>query len=198
MYDIKEGNLLISGYDVKDIDKKSLRHEIAFSPQKVTLFSGTIESNLRYGKNDATQKEMDEATKGAQAYDFIMQKENKFNTNVEQRGRNFSGGQQQRLSIARALIKKPKILILDSSTSALDMITEKKVNEYIRDTNKGRTTIIVSQRISGVKLTNRILVFEKGKIVGDGSHIDLLKNNPIYRDIAISQLGEEGVEHELK
>lgn len=198
MYDVKEGNLLISGYDIKDIDKKSLRHEIAFSPQKVTLFSGTIASNLKYGKNDATQKEMDEAAKGAQAYEFIMQKENKFNTNVEQRGRNFSGGQQQRLSIARALIKKPKILILDSSTSALDMITEKKVNEYIKDTNKGRTTIVVSQRISGVKLADRILVFEKGRIVGDGSHIDLLKNNSIYRDIAISQLGEEGVEHELK
>lgn len=198
MYDVKEGNLSISGYDIKDIDKKSLRHEIAFSPQKVTLFSGTIASNLKYGKNDATQKEMEDAAKGAQAYDFIMQKENKFNANVEQRGRNFSGGQQQRISIARALIKKPKILILDSSTSALDMITEKKVNEYIKDTNKGRTTIVVSQRISGVKLADRILVFEKGKIVGDGSHIELLKNNPIYRDIAISQLGKEGVEHELK
>lgn len=198
MYEVKEGNLLISNYDIKDIDKKSLRNEIAFSPQKVTLFSGTIASNLRYGKNDATKEEMIAAAKGAEAYDFIMQKENKFDTKVEQRGRNFSGGQQQRLSIARALIKKPKILILDSSTSALDMITEKKVNEYIKNTNKGRTTIVVSQRISGVKSADRILVFEKGKIVGDGSHLELLRNNAIYKEIAISQLGIEGVENELK
>lgn len=198
MYEVKEGNLLISNYDIKDIEKKSLRNEIAFSPQKVTLFSGTIASNLRYGKNDATKEEMIAAAKGAEAYDFIMQKENKFDTKVEQRGRNFSGGQQQRLSIARALIKKPKILILDSSTSALDMITEKKVNEYIKNTNKGRTTIVVSQRISGVKSADRILVFEKGKIVGDGSHLELLRNNAIYKEIAISQLGIEGVENELK
>lgn len=198
MYDVKEGSLSISDYDIKDIDKHSLRKEIALSPQKVTLFSGTIASNLRYGKNDATLKEMEEASKGAEAYEFIMQKENKFDTKVEQRGRNFSGGQQQRISIARALIKKPKILILDSSTSALDMITERKVNEYIKSTNKGRTTIVVSQRISGVKMADRILVFEKGKIVGDGSHIDLLRNNAIYREIAISQMGIEGVEDELR
>ena len=197
MYDVKEGNLLISGHDIKDIDKHDLRHKIALSPQRVTLFSGTIASNLRYGKSDATLKEMEFAAKGAQAYEFIMQKENKFDTQVEQRGRNFSGGQQQRISIARALIKNPKILILDSSTSALDMITEKKVNEYIKETNKGRTTIVISQRISGVRSADRILVFEKGKIVGDGSHHELLRNNAIYREIAISQLGMEGVENEL-
>ena len=197
MYDVKEGNLSISSHDIKDIDKHALRNEIALSPQRVTLFSGTIASNLKFGKSDATKTEMEEAAKGAQAYEFIMQKQNKFDTLVEQRGRNFSGGQQQRISIARALIKKPKILILDSSTSALDMITEKKVNEYIKDTNKGRTTIVISQRISGVRSADRILVFEKGKIVGDGSHIDLLRNNAIYREIALSQLGKEGVESEL-
>lgn len=197
MYDIKEGKLSISNIDIKDIDKHSLRNQISLSPQRVTLFSGTIASNLKYGKNDATLEEMQEAAKGAEAYEFIMQKPGEFNATVEQRGRNFSGGQQQRLSIARALIKKPKILILDSSTSALDMITEKKVNEYIKETNKGRTTIVISQRISGVRSADRILVFEKGKIAGVGSHIELLRNNPIYREIALSQLGKEGVESEL-
>ena len=197
MYDVKEGKLSISNIDIKDIDKHSLRNQISLSPQRVTLFSGTIASNLKYGKNDATLEEMKEAAKGAEAYEFIMQKPGEFNATVEQRGRNFSGGQQQRLSIARALIKKPKILILDSSTSALDMITEKKVNEYIKETNKGRTTIVISQRISGVRSADRILVFEKGKIAGVGSHIELLRNNPIYREIALSQLGKEGVESEL-
>lgn len=198
MYDVTEGKILISNNDIKDINQHSLRHEIALSPQNVTLFSGTIASNLRFGKDDATLKDMEAAAKGAQAYDFIMEKKDKFETKVEQRGMNFSGGQKQRISIARALIKQPKILILDSSTSALDMITEKNVNEYIKETNKGRTTIVISQRISGVRNADRILVFEKGKIVGDGSHIELLRNNAIYRDIATSQLGKEGVEDELQ
>ncbi len=197
MYDVKEGSVEISGHNVKDIKRESLRHEIAVSPQRVTLFSGTIASNLKYGKDNATEADMIDAAKGSQAYEFIMQKDGKFDCKVEQRGRNFSGGQQQRLSIARALIGKPKILILDSSTSALDMITERKVNEYIKKTNVGRTTFIISQRISGVKQADRILVFDKGKIVGDDSHINLLKNNSVYRDIAISQLGEEGVNEEL-
>lgn len=198
MYDATEGKVLVSNVDIKDINKHSLRHEIALSPQNVTLFSGTIASNLRFGKKDATLKDMEAAAKGAQAYDFIMDKKDKFETKVEQRGMNFSGGQKQRISIARALIGNPKILILDSSTSALDMITEKNVNEYIKETNKGRTTIIISQRISGVKGANRILVFDKGKIVGDGSHLELLRNNAVYRDIATSQLGKEGVESELQ
>lgn len=197
MYDIKEGELKISDVDIKDITQKSLREEIAVSPQEVTLFSGTIASNLKFGKSDATKEEMIEACNGAQALDFINSKEAGFESLVEQRGRNFSGGQKQRLAIARALIKKPKVLILDSSTSALDMITEKKVNEYIKETNNNRTTIIVGQRISGVKDADRILVLSNGRIVGDGKHKELLTTCDEYRDIAISQLGEEGVQHEL-
>ena len=198
MYDVNEGQVLISNYDIKDIKEESLRKEMGVSTQQVVLFSGTIESNLKYGKEDATYDEMVEAAKGAQAYDFIMQKEAGFESVVEQRGRNFSGGQKQRLAITRALIRKPKILILDSSTSALDMITEKNVNEYIKNTNKDRTTIMISQRISGVKDADRIIVLEKGRIVGNGKHVELLKNCAVYNEIALSQLGKEGVENEIR
>lgn len=198
MYDIKTGEILVSNHNVKEIDEISLRSKIALSPQNVTLFSGTIASNLRFGKENATIEEMTEAAKAAQAYDFIMQKENGFDSVVEQRGSNFSGGQKQRLSIARALIMKPKILILDSSTSALDMITEKAVNDYIKSSNNDRTTLIVSQRISGVKDADRIFVLDKGEIVGIGSHKELLKNCSQYYEIALSQMGEEGVQNEMK
>ena len=198
MYDINEGELLISDKNIKDINENSLRKNIALSPQKVTLFSGTIASNLKFGKSDATLDEMKKAAMGAQALEFIMQKENGFDSVVEQRGANFSGGQKQRLSIARALIKNPKILILDSSTSALDMITEKTVNEYIKNSNVDRTTIIVSQRISGVKDTDKIVVLENGEIVGFGDHKKLLKSCKQYYDIAISQMGYEGVQNEMK
>ncbi len=198
MYDIKEGEINVSGHNIKDISEQSLRSKIALSPQKVTLFSGTVASNLKFGKENATLEDMIEAAKAAQAYDFIMQKEDGFNSVVEQRGANFSGGQKQRLSIARALIMKPKILILDSSTSALDMITEKAVNEYIKSSNSDRTTLIVSQRISGVKDADRIIVIDKGEIVGFDNHKNLLKNCSQYYEIALSQMGEEGVKNELK
>ena len=198
MYDIKEGSIKVSGHEVKDINEISLRTKIALSPQKVTLFSGTIASNLKFGKENASLEDMIEASKAAQAYDFIMQKENGFDSIVEQRGANFSGGQKQRLSIARALIMKPKILILDSSTSALDMITEKAVNDYIKSSNNDRTTLIVSQRISGVKDADRIFVLDKGEIVGIGSHKELLKKCSQYYEIALSQMGQEGVQNEMK
>ncbi|GAA5414698.1 ABC transporter ATP-binding protein [Ureaplasma sp. OM1] len=197
MYDVKEGEIIVSDENVKDINQKSLRKDISMSPQQVTLFSGTIGSNLKYGKHDATEADMIEACEGAQAMEFVNSKEAGFDSVVEQRARNFSGGQKQRLAIARALIGKPKILILDSSTSALDMITERKVNEYIKKTNHNRTTIVVGQRISGVKDADRILVLSKGQIVGDGSHKELLNNCKEYLDIALSQLGEEGVRNEL-
>lgn len=198
MYDIKEGEIKISNNNIKDITEESLRTKVALSPQKVTLFSGTIASNLKFGKQNATVEDMTEATKAAQAYDFIMQKENGFDSVVEQRGANFSGGQKQRLSIARALIMKPKVLILDSSTSALDMITEKAVNDYIKSSNNDRTTLIVSQRISGVKDADRIFVLDKGEIVGVGNHKELLNNCHQYYEIALSQMGEEGVRNEMK
>lgn len=197
-YDISDGELLVSGNDIKKINEESLRKEVAISPQKVTIFSGTIASNLKYGKKDANEADMLHAAKIAEAYDFIQSKEAGFESRVEQRGRNFSGGQKQRLSIARTVIKDAKILILDDSTSALDMITEKNVQHNLKAQKADLTKIIVAQRISAVKHSDQIIVLDKGEIVGQGNHLELLEHNQIYREIAISQMGEEGVHNELR
>ena len=197
LYDITEGELKVSGIEVNKINEISLRKEIAMSPQEVTIFSGTIASNLKYGKPDATEEDMVKAAKIAEAYSFIEAKENGFNSVVEQRGRNFSGGQKQRLSIARAVIKDAKILILDDSTSALDMITEKNVQHNLKTEKTNLTKVFVAQRISAVKNADKIVVLDNGRIVGYGKHQELLRTSEIYREIALSQLGEEGVRHEL-
>lgn len=190
-YDVKSGEINISGHNVKDINYLSLRNSIGYSPQKSVLFSGTIKSNLFFGKEDATEEELVEAAKKAEALDFIKAKENYFDSVVEQRGGNFSGGQKQRLSIARALIRNPKILILDDSTSALDMITEAKVQQNIRSL-KESTIFLVGQRISAISKADKIIVLDKGKMVGFGSHDDLMKKCDLYKDIAKSQaLGME-------
>ncbi|MCF0217773.1 MAG: ABC transporter ATP-binding protein [Malacoplasma sp.] len=181
-----EGNIQISGFDVKEINYESLRDAIGVSPQKSVILSGTIASNLRFGKIDATDEEMLEAANQSQAIEFINMKENKFNYEIEQRGTNLSGGQKQRLSIARALIKKPKILILDDSTSALDMITEAKVQDNIRKL-ENTTTFLVGQRISAISRADKIIVLDQGKMVGFGDHSELLKNCELYRDISVSQ-----------
>ncbi len=191
-YDVNEGEILISGMNIKDINYNSLRNSIGYSPQKSVLFSGTIRSNLLFGKNDATEKELVEAAKKAEAYEFIKNKEGNFDATVEQRGGNFSGGQKQRLSIARALIRKPKILILDDSTSALDMITEAKVQENIRSFKKS-TIFLVGQRISAISKADKIIVLDQGKMVGFGKHEDLIKKCSLYKEIADSQaIGVEG------
>lgn len=191
-YDVNEGEILISGMNIKDINYNSLRNSIGYSPQKSVLFSGTIRSNLLFGKNDATEKELVEAAKKAEAYEFIKNKEGNFDATVEQRGGNFSGGQKQRLSIARALIRKPKILILDDSTSALDMITEAKVQENIRSFKKS-TIFLVGQRISAISKADKIIVLDQGKMVGFGKHEDLMKKCSLYKEIADSQaIGVEG------
>lgn len=188
MYDVTKGQVLISNKDVREINYDSLRNSIGVSPQKSLLFSGTIATNLKYGKEDASEEEMTEACEFAQAMEFINSKDGRFDAIVEQRGTNLSGGQKQRISIARALIKKPKILILDDSTSALDMITEAKVQQAIRK-YKNTTIFLIGQRISAISKADKIIVLEKGKMVGYGNHNNLMKNCELYKEIAMSQGG---------
>lgn len=188
MYDVTNGQVLISNKDVREINYNSLRNSIGVSPQKSLLFSGTIATNLKYGKEDATEQEMIEACEFAQAMEFVNSKEGRFDAVVEQRGTNLSGGQKQRISIARALIKKPKILILDDSTSALDTITEAKVQDAIRK-YKNTTIFLIGQRISAISKADKIIVLEKGKMVGYGNHNNLMKNCELYKEIAMSQGG---------
>lgn len=191
MYDPLEGNVYISNINVKDINYNSLRESIGVSPQKSLLFSGTIASNLKFGKEDASLTEMEEAATLASAIEFINGKENRFDSIVEQRGTNLSGGQKQRISIARALIKKPKILILDDSTSALDMITEAKVQDNIRK-YKNTTIFLVGQRVNAISRADKIIVLESGHMVGFGTHKQLMKNCSLYKEIAVSQGFKDG------
>lgn len=197
LYDVSNGAIKIGDVNIKDFKKESIRNDIAYSPQNVQLFSGTIASNIRFGKTNATEQEMIEAAKQAQAYEFISTRENGFDAIVEQRGQNFSGGQKQRIALTRALIKKSPILILDSSTSALDMITEKALNDELQKYKIGRTVLVIAQRISSVKHCDKIIVLDNGFVKGYDSHINLLKSCETYYDIAVSQLGEQGVKDEL-
>lgn len=191
-YDVKSGEILISGHNIKDVNYQSLRDSIGYVPQKSILFSGTIKGNILFGKNDASQEELVEAAKNAEALEFIKNKENDFDSVVEQRGGNFSGGQKQRLSIARALVRKPKILILDDSTSALDMITEAKVQNNVRKF-KDSTIFLVGQRISAISKADKIIVLDQGKMVGFGTHKELIKKCSLYKEISDSQaMGVEG------
>lgn len=194
LYDLTEGSVTIGGNEVKDIDLKSLRSKVGVVIQENILFSGTIKSNLLYGKQNATINELDEACQIACADDFINSQIEKYDSVVEQRGRNFSGGQRQRISIARTIVKRPQILILDDSTSALDLATEAALQRNLKQNLTDCTTIIVAQRISAVKDCDQILVMEAGEITGQGTHEDLKKNNKIYRSIVLSQLGQEGLE----
>lgn len=195
LYDLPEGSgsITIGGNPIRKIDLNSLQDNIGVVLQERILFSGTIKSNLLYGDQEATDKELMAAAKIACADTIINEKEGKLDAVVEQRGRNFSGGQQQRLCITRTLVKKPNILILDDSTSALDMLTEAKLQANIRKEMKGMTTIIVAQRISSVKDCDHIVVMENGKMVGYGNHDELRKSNEIYRSIVVSQMGQEGL-----
>lgn len=188
LYDISDGKLTIGGVDIKNIDIHQLRENIGISLQEQVLFAGNIAYNLRYGKKDATEEEMLEACQLSCAWEFISRYENKFKTAVEQRGKNFSGGQKQRICLARTLIRKPRILILDDTTSALDVITEKKVEKNIADFLPKSTKIIVSQRISSIINADRIVVLDKGAISGIGTHDELLKNNQLYSSIAKLQI----------
>ena len=196
LYDISDGKLTIGGIDIKNIDIHQLRENIGISLQEQVLFAGNIAYNLRYGKKDATEEEMLEACQLSCAWEFISRYENKFKTAVEQRGKNFSGGQKQRICLARTLIRKPRILILDDTTSALDVITEKKVQKNIADFLPKSTKIIVSQRISSIINADRIVVLDKGAISGIGTHDELLKNNQLYNSIAKLQIAGAEETHE--
>ena len=195
LYDATDGEVLIGGTNVKDLSLQSLRKNIGVILQDSILFSGTIESNLKFGNNEADTNMMEDAARDAQAYEFIINKEDKFNSVVEQRGKNLSGGQKQRLSITRTLVRNPKILIMDDASSALDMATEARLLQALKQRMKGSTVFMIAQRISGVMDADQIIVMDDGHIVGMGTHEQLLASNDIYRSIAVSQLGEEVLEN---
>ncbi|MBU3812842.1 MAG: ABC transporter ATP-binding protein/permease [Candidatus Niameybacter stercoravium] len=195
LYDATDGEVLIGGTNVKDLSLQSLRKNIGVILQDSILFSGTIESNLKFGNNEADTNTMEDAARDAQAYEFIINKEDKFNSVVEQRGKNLSGGQKQRLSITRTLVRDPKILIMDDASSALDMATEARLLQALKQRMKGSTVFMIAQRISGVMDADQIIVMDDGHIVGMGTHSQLLASNDIYRSIAVSQLGEEVLEN---
>jgi len=195
-FDVTSGEVLIDGVNVKDIKQKDLRRRIGYVPQKGVLFSGTIESNIKYGKPTATIHEIQEAARVAQADEFISKLENGYDSNVAQGGSNFSGGQKQRLAIARAIAINPDIYIFDDSFSALDFETDYKLREELKTITKNSTVIIVAQRIGTMLHADKIVVLDNGKIVGIGKHKELLKNCKIYREIANSQLSEKELEYE--
>ncbi len=190
-YDVTGGELLVDGVNVKDISGKKLREKIGFVPQKGMLFSGTIESNIKYGRDDITDEQIEWAASIAQADEFILKKQDGYVSEIAQGGSNVSGGQKQRLSIARAIAINPEILIFDDSFSALDFKTDAKLREELAKNTENKTVIIVAQRISTVLNAEQIIVLEEGKIVGLGRHEELMKNCETYRQIALSQLSEE-------
>ncbi len=192
-FDATSGEVLVDGINVKDYDMGVLRDKIAFINQKALLFKGTIASNLRYGKKDATEEEMTEALKLALADDFVFKNSEGLNYKVAQGGSNFSGGQKQRLSIARALIKKPEVIVFDDSFSALDFKTDKALRDNLKSLDYNPTKIIVAQRIGTIMDANLILVLEEGKIVGAGTHEQLIKNCEVYQEIAYSQVSKEEI-----
>lgn len=190
-YDVTGGELLIDGINIKDVPQKELRKRIGFVPQKGVLFSGTIESNIKYGNNSMDDEQMKKAANIAQATDFIERKEKGFKSEIAQGGTNVSGGQKQRLSIARALAIDPEIIVFDDSFSALDFKTDSKLREELSKQTKGKTVIIVAQRISTILNADQIVVLDEGKIVGKGTHKELMQNCKEYKEIAMSQLTED-------
>lgn len=190
-YDIEGGNILIDGVDVRSMTQEALRAKIGFVPQKAVLFSGTITENIKYGKEDATEEEVKNAAEVAQAMEFISNMNDGFDSEIAQGGSNVSGGQKQRLSIARALVRRPEIYIFDDSFSALDFKTDAKLRAALKSEIKEATAIIVAQRVSTVMDADRIIVLDEGQIVGMGTHKELLSSNEVYREIVSSQLSEE-------
>jgi ATP-binding cassette subfamily B protein len=195
LYDATSGQVLVGGTDVRDWDLAALRRRVALVTQESLLFSGTVESNLRYGREDAAPEELEAALADAQALDFVRTLPEGRRAPVEQRGRNFSGGQKQRLSIARALVHDAGILVLDDSTSAVDLGTEARLRAALAGRERGRTVVVIAQRVSALMGCETILVLDFGRMSALGSHGELLRSSAIYRSIVASQLGEEAVAH---
>jgi len=189
-YEILEGQILIDGYDIRDLTQDSLRSKISLVPQETVLFSGTIKENIAYGRPDATKDEIIAAAKAAQAHGFIMELPEKYETPVAARGVNLSGGQKQRIAIARAIVMKSPILILDDSTSSVDVETETEIQDALDTLLKDTTTVVVAQRISTVLRADKIVVIDKGRVAAEGTHQELMKSSTIYREIYDSQLGD--------
>ncbi len=190
-YDVTEGQVLVDGVDVRDYRLKDLREKIGYIPQKAQLFTGTIADNLRYGKKDATQAELEQAVEIAQAAEFISQKPKGYQEELSEGGSNFSGGQKQRLAIARAIIRRPEIYIFDDSFSALDYQTDAKLRARLKKETTESAVLIVAQRVGTIMQADKIVVLNEGDVVGIGTHRELLANCPIYYDIAASQLSKE-------
>jgi ATP-binding cassette, subfamily B, multidrug efflux pump len=188
-YDVDAGQVCIDGVDIRQIQEESLLAQIGIVPQESVLFSGTVRDNICYGRPDASDEEVFAAARAAQAHDFIQSFADGYDTHVQERGVNLSGGQKQRLAIARALITRPKILILDDSTSSVDVETETKIQTALDQIMKGRTCFVVAQRISTVLNANKIVVLDKGRIAAEGNHAELIVSSPIYQEIFESQLG---------
>ncbi len=192
-YDVEKGSILVDGVDIKDMLQEDLRNKIGIVPQKAVLFSGSVSDNIRYGKEDASDEEVKHAAEVAQALDFVTNMKDGFDSFIAQGGNNISGGQKQRLAIARALIKRPEIYIFDDSFSALDLKTDAKLRAALKKETGDSTVIIVAQRVSTVMDADRIIVLEQGEIAGMGTHKELLNNCEIYREIVSSQLSEEEI-----
>lgn len=191
LFDPQQGSIKIGGKDIRTVSEGTLRKTVSIVLQRAILFSGTIADNLRQGKGDATVSEMERAARIAQASEFISRMDLAFESPVEERGTNFSGGQKQRMSIARGIVSDPRILIFDDSTSALDAKSERLVQEALNKDLKGTTTIIIAQKISSVVHADKILVLDQGRLIGQGKHADLVATNPVYREIYETQKGKE-------
>jgi ATP-binding cassette subfamily B multidrug efflux pump len=195
-YDVTGGRVTMDGVDVRDIEKEVLRRNVGIALQESVLFSGTIRDNIRYGHPDATDEQVIAAAKAAQAHEFISEFPDGYDTVLGQRGVNLSGGQKQRVAIARALLIQPAVLILDDSTSSVDVETETRIQDALEDVMKGRTSFVIAQRISTVLNADKILVLDDGQIAAEGTHRELLASSPIYREIYESQLGNGVAAHE--
>ena len=191
LYDVTEGQVLVDDVDVRDYDTEVLRNKIGFVPQKAVLFAGTIDSNIAFGDKNADEDRIEEAVKIAQSYDFVMKKDEGFNSPISQGGTNVSGGQRQRLAIARAIVRKPEIYVFDDSFSALDFKTDKALRHALSAETGDATVVIVAQRISTIIDADRIIVVEKGEVVGMGTHNELVQNCDVYKEIVDSQMSKE-------
>ena len=194
-YDPTEGRITIDGHDLRDIKLDSLRRQIGIVLQETTLFSGTIRENIAFGKPEASQAEIEAAARAAQAHDFIISFPDGYDTHVGERGTTLSGGQKQRVAIARALLLNPRILILDDSTSSVDLTTEAAIQEALDVLMKGRTSFVIAQRISTVMNADKIIVLDKGEVVAAGRHSELMEENPLYAEIYNSQILTYEAEH---